>query len=193
MTYSLLLSSTILLIIHLSEQHSINTIFSDQDLQCLSNGTIFYSRDQKCYNLLEKGPCSTREWLVMEARSTGEVQAKCEVCQCCRESSKKIFWTVDGQCHRSSDKLCGKGMKLMNDFDGTGVCVCKEGFAKLGDNSQECLPLFERSTVCPQVRMYLKYDVLHIFYFYYLTIFSSFFLRVLVLCILIIKFHYGYS
>jgi hypothetical protein len=139
----------VILTFQITTQQSISEIFSEKDVQCLSNGTVYHLGTQKCYNLLEKGPCQTREWLILKENNK-KVVSNCETCRCCSESSKKVFWVQDGLCHRTSDKLCPKGMKLVNDFDGTGVCVCKDGFARVV-NSEECFPLFERSTVCSQV------------------------------------------
>ncbi|KAF4524797.1 hypothetical protein B566_EDAN010172 [Ephemera danica] len=66
------------------------------------------------------------------------------------EPLKRIYWEADGTCRLSSDSsVCRSGNQLALDFDGTGVCRCKPGYAKIrGATEDNCMALYRSYGKC---------------------------------------------
>ncbi|XP_023344856.1 uncharacterized protein LOC111714070 [Eurytemora carolleeae] len=98
-----------------------------KELDCLSNDKVYWPEDNKCYDLLSSGPCSSGEWLVLD------VEVRDGDCQC------KVALAA------AQDGICEPGEQLLLDPFGFGVCGCITSPPHATwPNDGKCYPLYTR-------------------------------------------------
>lgn len=135
------------------------TQLSTEEIKCLETGKMFYEPDGKCYSLLQSGPCSENQWLVLDkdevVSENGGLHAVCRQCPCCGKRFRAVYWPADGKCYRlfrDSRQLCpSPGTVLQVDPFGEGECACEKeplherwDVKNMDTDISPCYPLYQR-------------------------------------------------
>ncbi|KAE9525928.1 hypothetical protein AGLY_013977, partial [Aphis glycines] len=136
--------------------------------KCLLMNKIVY--EDRCWDLLTRGPCDEGQWLVLE-KVSGEVQlqeprplrVKCKRRRC---SESDVYWPRDGFCHDQEtarrNRLCADANTVLAiDEYGDGFCKCYDGgkvpYVRVissgnddynSQQSQPCYPVYSKGP-CP--------------------------------------------
>uniref|UniRef100_A0A2S2NIH5 DUF4789 domain-containing protein n=1 Tax=Schizaphis graminum TaxID=13262 RepID=A0A2S2NIH5_SCHGA len=141
--------------------------------KCLSMNKIVY--EDRCWDLLTKGPCDEGQWLVLDKAADEEqlqkprpLTAKCKVRRC---SESDVYWPRDGFCHDEEtarrERLCASANTVLAiDEYGNGFCKCHDGgkvpyvrvvSSSNDDNdSQPCYPVYSKGP-CPRDHVLIPY------------------------------------
>ncbi|XP_025193308.1 uncharacterized protein LOC112593186 isoform X2 [Melanaphis sacchari] len=141
--------------------------------KCLSMNKVVY--EDRCWDLLTKGPCDEGQWLVldkvsdeMQLQEPRPLRAKCKKRRC---SESDVYWPRDGFCHNKQmahrDRLCASANTVLTiDEYGNGFCKCRDGdkvpyvrvFSSTNDDydSQPCYPVYSKGP-CPRNHVLTPY------------------------------------
>ena len=137
---------------------------------CLKTNRVYWPHDDRCYSLLQQGPCNDDEWLTLndEGALNDNVTIACSKrpCPCRRADSylcevlipKKVvecgsIEKIQKSCHvamaAEQDGICEKGQQIIVTPFGDGVCGCIINPPHMTLNGDvQCYPLFEQGGPC---------------------------------------------
>ena len=128
---------------------------------CMATGRILWPTDDRCYALLDQGPCERGHWLVLDSSGT-RVDCRPRRCPCdaARRDLCQVEIEATTQCHvaatAAADGLCSPGEQLVATPRGYGVCGCITQPPHViwhpdGEEEEEarCYPLFHQGPCQP--------------------------------------------
>ena len=148
----------------------LNKAMSKQEERCLKTNRVYWPHDDRCYSLLQQGPCDDDEWLTLndEDALNDNITIVCSKRPCpCRRADaylcevlipKKVvecgsIEKVQKSCHvamaAEQDGICEKGQQILVTPYGDGVCGCIMNPPHMTWNGDgQCYPLFEQGGPC---------------------------------------------